>query len=84
MRRLIRDAGRIPAERTTTYGIRRTFHEEPAEPDRLDTIDAVEAERFGSYHQLVKMEAYRFGDAPTTSHRPGSAGVPVALQLARE
>jgi 7,8-didemethyl-8-hydroxy-5-deazariboflavin synthase CofH subunit len=82
LRRLIRDAGRVPAERTTTYGIRRTFHEEPAQPDPLDTIDAVAAERFGSYQQLVKMDTYRFADGPASGQKPPRAGVPVALQLA--
>jgi FO synthase subunit 2 len=84
IRRLIRDARRVPAERTTTYGIRRTFHEEPAEPDPLDTIDAVEAERFGSYHELVRMDAYRFRDAATNGQPPRRTGVRVALQRARE
>jgi 7,8-didemethyl-8-hydroxy-5-deazariboflavin synthase CofH subunit len=60
LRRLIRDAGRIPAERSTTYQLRRVFEQEPAEPDPLDRIDAEQLRRFGSYHELIKLEAFRF------------------------
>jgi len=35
---LIRAAGRIPAERYTTYGIRQVFEEEPAELAPLDSV----------------------------------------------
>ena len=53
LRRLIRAAGRIPAERTTLYAIRRRFDdgEDPAEP--LDRVEDAE-QRFGSYFQLVE------------------------------
>jgi len=60
LRRLIRDAGRVPAERTTTYALRRIFeHGEPEEPGPLD-VAAGESGRFGSYHQLIKMDQYRY------------------------
>jgi len=59
-RRLIRDAGRIPAERTTTYGIRRLFDgsDEPVDP--LDLLGADVEERFGSYHRLIKIDRFRY------------------------
>jgi len=60
-RHLIRDAGRIPAERHTTYKIKRTFEnpvEDPVEP--LDQVDGDVEERFGSYSKLIKMDRYRF------------------------
>jgi 7,8-didemethyl-8-hydroxy-5-deazariboflavin synthase CofH subunit len=64
MRRLIRDIGRIPAERTTTYQIRRLFP--PDEDDHYDPLDLVEEEsaeeRFGSYQALVRRQDYRFRD----------------------
>jgi len=62
MRRLIRDIGRIPAERTTTYEIRRLFP--PHEDDHYDPLDLVEEgdERFGSYQQLIRLQEYRFRD----------------------
>jgi 7,8-didemethyl-8-hydroxy-5-deazariboflavin synthase CofH subunit len=59
LRRWVRDLGRVPAERNTLYGIRRVFEEEPAEPEPLD-LAAEHPERFGSYRQLVQLEAYRY------------------------
>lgn len=57
MRNLIRRSGRIPAQRSTTYKILKMFdgdeYEEPL--DRIDDIS-----RFGSYHQLIKLDEYRF------------------------
>jgi len=63
MRRLIRDAGRIPAERTTTYEIRRRFG--PEEDDHYDPLDLVEGEaedKFGSYARLTHSKDFRFKD----------------------
>jgi 7,8-didemethyl-8-hydroxy-5-deazariboflavin synthase CofH subunit len=60
LRRMIREAGRVPAERSTTYERLHLFETEPAEPDRLDRVDDQEARRFGSYQQLIKLETYRF------------------------
>ena len=59
LRRWIRDIGRIPTERTTLYGTRRVYEEEPAEPEPLD-VAAAHPERFGSYKQLIKLEAFRY------------------------
>jgi len=60
LRRMIRDAGRIPAERSTTYKLRRVFDREDAEsPEALD-VAATEAGRFGSYKELIKMDRYRY------------------------
>ena len=61
LRRLIRDAGRTPAERSSTYAIRRTFDErdelDAASP--LDQIEDAEA-RFGSYRRLALAPEFRF------------------------
>jgi 7,8-didemethyl-8-hydroxy-5-deazariboflavin synthase CofH subunit len=60
MRRLIRDAGRVPAERLTTYRLRRVFEKEAEDaPEALD-VAAQDPGRFGSYHQLIKMDQYRY------------------------
>jgi FO synthase subunit 2 len=59
IRRLILEAGRLPAERSTTYQILREFPEEPAEPDPLDVADTSE-ERFGSYQRLIAMDEFRY------------------------
>jgi 7,8-didemethyl-8-hydroxy-5-deazariboflavin synthase CofH subunit len=57
--RLIRDAGRIPAERDTLYRRRRVYGdgEMPASP--LDSVDDAEA-RFGSYRRLIASGEFRF------------------------
>jgi FO synthase subunit 2 len=62
MRRLIRDIGRIPAERTTTYTIRRLFPPDSDDHyDPLDLIDDATADaRFGSYQALVHRRDVRF------------------------
>jgi FO synthase subunit 2 len=61
MRRLIRDAGRVPAERSTSYRIRRLFGRE--EDDHYDPLDLVEdEERFGSYAQLANSADFKFRD----------------------
>jgi 7,8-didemethyl-8-hydroxy-5-deazariboflavin synthase CofH subunit len=59
LRRWIRDAGRVPAERDTMYRIVRTYEdgEEPVSP--LDSVEDVEA-RFGSYRRLIASGEFRF------------------------
>ena len=59
IRGLIREAGRLPAERSTTYQILRTFESEPDEPEVLDRVADAKG-RFGSYHQLVSSGQFRF------------------------
>ena len=58
-RALIFEAGRIPAERSTTYRLLRTFEREPEQPDRLDLIEPAEAP-FGSYTSLISSGKFRF------------------------
>jgi FO synthase subunit 2 len=60
LRRAIREAGRIPAERSTLYAIRRV-HDDPSS-DEDSPLDAVAdpTERFGSYAQLVASGEHRF------------------------
>ena len=59
LRHLIRDAGRVPAERKTTYEVLRRFDTEPDQPDVLDTISDVDRQ-FGSYVQLTKSDRFRY------------------------
>jgi FO synthase subunit 2 len=59
LRRAARAAGRLPAERTTLYRVRRTFAEDDAAPDPLDRVDDAEA-RFGSYRRLTGDPRFRF------------------------
>ena len=61
-RSMIRGAGRIPAERTTTYDIRRVCADpadDPVEP--LDTVEYDE-QRFGTFNVLLHQEENRFRD----------------------
>ncbi len=57
IRSLIRGSGRVPAQRSTTYRILKIF-DGTGYDDPLDMVDDVS--RFGSYHQLIKLEKYRF------------------------
>jgi FO synthase subunit 2 len=59
-RQMIRQAGRIPAERYTTYKTRRVFSDTDQELDPLDLVGDNVEEVFGSYKRLVKLDTYRF------------------------
>jgi 7,8-didemethyl-8-hydroxy-5-deazariboflavin synthase CofH subunit len=59
--RLIRDAGRIPAQRDTEYRIVKTYADGELPHSALDTVDDAEA-RFGSYRRLVASGEFRFAD----------------------
>lgn len=60
LRRVVRDAGRVPAERNTRYEILRRFDDaarDPAEPlDAVEDGDAV----FGSYFTLIEEPRFRY------------------------
>jgi FO synthase subunit 2 len=57
IRQLIRQAGRIPAQRATSYKIIKTFVVE----DGTDPLDEVQnVSQFGSYHELIKLDGYRY------------------------
>ena len=60
-RNMIRQMGRMPAERTTTYEIIKQFHQEQ-EQDQDDPLDYVvyNEEKFGSYINLIKSDSFRF------------------------
>lgn len=62
IRRLIRDSGRIPAQRTTTYEILQIFPTaEDEHYDPLDLVDEPAAEaRFGSYRELIRRPEFRY------------------------
>ena len=59
LKRLIRDAGRVPAERDTLYNIVRRFADGADEASPLDAVDDAES-RFGSYRRLVASGTFRF------------------------
>src|SRR6266850_531811 len=57
--RLIRDAGRIPAQRDTLYGLVHTYSDGEVPESPLDKIEDAEA-RFGSYRRLIASGEFRF------------------------
>ena len=59
-RDMIRDPGRIPAERHTTYKIRKIFDSSDVENDPLDYVGDNVEDIFGSYNKLINLEEYRF------------------------
>jgi len=65
-RALTRDLGRIPAERSTLYTIRKVFDfndfdEESEAPEPLDD-PGLDTSRFGSYQELIRLREFRYAD----------------------
>src|SRR5918995_349384 len=61
IRQLIRAAGRIPIQRSTTYRTLKVFVDENENLDSL--LDSIDSSQFGSYHQLIKLDKFRYKDA---------------------
>ncbi|HET7876423.1 MAG TPA: 5-amino-6-(D-ribitylamino)uracil--L-tyrosine 4-hydroxyphenyl transferase CofH [Methylomirabilota bacterium] len=60
LRRLIREAGRVPAQRSTVYDRLRMYEREEEDDDSpLDHVSDAEA-RFGSYRQLAASGKFRY------------------------
>ena len=86
IRRLIRDAGRTPLQRNTTYEVLKEFPQilsieeeaQEAASEPLNTIDP-NSKLFGSYQDLVANESlrYDFQRPKKRSSRPGLAKSPV-------
>ncbi len=72
-RHLIREAGRVPAERYTTYRIRRVFDEDEVSPEPLDVLGPSLEERLGSYQRLIKASDYRYQHPRHKTHRAHKA-----------
>jgi 7,8-didemethyl-8-hydroxy-5-deazariboflavin synthase CofH subunit len=61
LRHCIRAAGRIPAERSTLYKIVRRFDgPDSGAEEPLDQLTEEQTQRFGSYHQLIRLDQFRF------------------------
>ncbi len=67
-RDLIRKSGRVPAERHTTYRIRRVFGEDEGAAEPLDALGP-SSERLGSYQQLIKASGYRYQHPGRKAHK---------------
>jgi FO synthase subunit 2 len=61
IRQLIRAAGRIPAQRSTTYRTLKVFLDENEDQD--SPLDTTDSSQFGSYHELIKLDKFRYKDA---------------------
>src|SRR5262245_1640882 len=59
LKRRARDAGRVPAQRDTLYGLLHRYDSDADEASPLDAIDDAEA-RFGSYRRLIASGEFRF------------------------
>ncbi|MBI2128204.1 MAG: 5-amino-6-(D-ribitylamino)uracil--L-tyrosine 4-hydroxyphenyl transferase CofH [Nitrosarchaeum sp.] len=58
IRRLVREIGRIPAERNTNYKILKKFDNNDEPDDELDKIS--DSSKFGSYAELIKINKFRY------------------------
>lgn len=61
IRQLIRSSGRVPAQRSTTYKLLKTYRDENDETE--SALDSADPAQFGSYQQLVKLDKFRYKDA---------------------
>jgi FO synthase subunit 2 len=61
LRRLIRDAGRTPAQRRTDYELIKIYRQQDDEMTELDQVADADT-RFGSYRKLAAAAAFRFND----------------------
>lgn len=59
LKRLVRDAGRVPAQRDTLYRILKVYATDDDEASPLDAIDDADA-RFGSYRRLIASGEFRY------------------------
>ena len=75
-RQMIRQAGRIPAERFTTYGTKRVFDDADQELDPLDLVGDNVEELFGSYQRLIRLDTYRFQHPKHSKNEDLEATVP--------
>src|SRR5512145_225413 len=59
LKRLVRDAGRVPAQRDTLYRLLKVYDADDDETSPLDAIDDADA-RFGSYRRLIASGQFRY------------------------
>lgn len=58
IKRIVREIGRIPAERNTNYKILKRFENSNDSEEKLDKIEDIS--KFGSYMELVKIDKYKY------------------------
>lgn len=63
IRRMIKEIGRIPAERNTNYKILKKFDTEEEVDEKLDRVS--DASQFGSYVELIKINEFKYKNPRT-------------------
>jgi FO synthase subunit 2 len=58
IRSVIQSAGRVPAQRNSVYGIIKVYDGINDENESL--LDSAETTQFGSYHELIKLDKFRY------------------------
>jgi 5-amino-6-(D-ribitylamino)uracil---L-tyrosine 4-hydroxyphenyl transferase len=58
IRHLIRSAGRTPVQRSTTYRTIKVYADES--DNQESALDNADPSQFGSYHQLIKLDKFRY------------------------
>jgi FO synthase subunit 2 len=70
IRSIIRSAGRIPAQRSTTYRLLKVYDVEEDYQNYSDNeLDKADAREFGSYQELIKLDTFRYRDQNKNSNR---------------
>lgn len=70
IRSIIRSAGRIPAQRSTTYKLLKVYDIKEDCQDYSDTeLDKADPREFGSYQELIKLDTFRYRDQNKNSNR---------------
>jgi FO synthase subunit 2 len=60
IRSLIQSAGRIPAQRNSSYGIVKVYEDAEIDDENESLLDSAETTQFGSYHELIKLDKFRY------------------------
>jgi FO synthase subunit 2 len=55
---IITSAGRVPAQTNSVYGMIKVFDGSDNEDESL--LDMAETSQFGSYHELIKLDKFRY------------------------
>ena len=69
IRSLITSAGRVPAQRNSVYEIIKVFDEKD---DDESLLDMAETSQFGSYHELIKLDKFRYKNTKIPNEKPAS------------
>ena len=70
IRSIIRSAGRIPAQRSTTYRLLKVYDIKEDYQNFSDTeLDKADPREFGSYQELIKLDTFRYRDQNKNSNR---------------